>query len=75
MMMRDKLLRTIKQYDDQPGAFELPANADGVEAALYIDNMVHHFGAIMTVAFQHIKDDDVRTEIRKHALAAIKGEK
>jgi hypothetical protein len=49
-------------------------NPDGHEAAEYIDNCLKHIGIICMITFDHIHDDDVREQIRKHALAAMKGE-
>ena len=56
------------------GRKEILVNPDGREGADYIDNCLKHIGIICMIAFEHIDDDGAREEIRKHALAAMKGE-
>lgn len=73
--IQDKLRRTMSYIDCiWPGRKEKLVNPDGYEGAAYIDNCLKHIGIICMITFEHIHDDDVREEIRKHALAAMKGE-
>lgn len=72
-MIQTKLRATLKNRDHLPGTWETPINPDGEEAAKYIDNMIEHVGQIIRIALEHVEDEDVRKQLRKHAYAAIKG--
>jgi hypothetical protein len=68
-------LRAIKFVaDDQPGLKAVIVNPDGEEASKFIDNMIHHMGHIIKLALEHA-DEETANLIKKHAHAAIKGEK
>jgi len=72
-MIQTKLRATLKNRDHLPGTWETPINPDGYEAASYIDNMIENLGHVIKLALEHIEDDDVRKQIKKHAYQAIKG--
>lgn len=57
-----------------PKVWHQPVNPDGPEAADFIDNALEHIGYIVSIAFNHIQDHDVREELRRRALAARKDE-
>ena len=56
-----------------PGLRMVLINPDGPEAADYINNALEHIGHIVTLAYKHIEDDDVREELRRRAYAALRG--
>ena len=74
-MIQTKLRATIRNQDHLPGTWETPINPDGEEAANYIYNMTEHMGHVLKIAFAHIDDSEIRKQMHRHAMAAIKGEK
>jgi len=74
MKIQERLRKTQTFIDPRiPKKWEQPINPDGFDAADYIDNALDHIGHIVSIAFQHIQDDDVREELRRRAFAAMRG--
>ena len=71
----EKLRRTSERDYGFAGKWTLPVNPDGPKAADYIDNVMTHMGHVLHIAFEHIQDNDVREELRRHAYAAWRGTK
>lgn len=74
-MILNKLKATIKHRDHLPGTWETPVNPDGPEAAVFIQNMIDHFGHVIKIALENIDNESVQKEIYEHARLAIYGNK
>lgn len=74
MRIQERLRRTEIYIDPKvPKTWHMPINPDGPEAAEFIDNALDHIGHIVSIAFNHIQNEDVLKELRRRALAARKG--
>ena len=72
--IQSKLRRKIKKYDSNfPGYSSEVANPDGDEGARFIDNALKHIGEITYLAMNNITDPEIRDEIARRAIAAMRG--
>jgi hypothetical protein len=72
--IQTRLRRMNKKTDGvNPGYWTEYVNPDGEDGARFIDNALKHIGEITYLAMNNIPDEEIRNEIARRAIAAMRG--